>query len=280
MVAGPVDSSDGPIAPPGLVPLAEGREAQVFVRPDGDVVKVMRSVEQEPRVRREAAALQALADRQHLAPSFRQVTMVAGRPALVSERVNGDDLLSRLSSKPWLVLRVAATLGRAHAAMHEHPAPDSLPELRAEIALRIESAEALPPNLAARALERLETLPDGDRLCHGDYHPANVLGTLDAPVIIDWGDAARGAPAADVARTWLLLSLGELPPNTPAPMRTLTAIGRGILTRRYLAVYRRSTPQDLSRLDDWRFVRAAARFAEEIEVEYPKLLRLLEEERT
>ena len=272
-----MNSSDGVLPPPGLVPLAEGREARVYVRPDGDVVKVMRSVEQEPRVRREAAALQALADRQHLAPAFRQITEVEGLPALVSERVTGDDLLSRLSKNPWLVLRVAATLGRAHAAMHEHPAPDSLPELRGELALRIQSANAQPPDLAAQALERLATLPDGDRLCHGDYHPANVLGTLDAPMIIDWGDAARGAPAADVARTWLLLSMGELPPNTPAPMRALTAIGRGILTRRYLAVYRRATSQDLSRLDDWRFVRAAARFAEEIEGEYPKLQRLMKD---
>lgn len=277
MISGPPDSPDDAIAPPGLVPLAEGREAQVFVRPDGDVVKVMRSVEQELRVRREAAALQALADRQHLAPAFRAVTVVAGRPALVSERVSGDDLLSRLSTKPWLVLRVGATLGRAHAAMHEHLAPDSLPPLRSEIAGRIQSAKALPPNLAARALDRLSTLPDGDRLCHGDYHPANVLGTLDIPVIIDWGDASRGTPAADVARTLLLLGMGELPPNTSAPMRALTTIGRGILTRRYLAAYRRSTSQDLSRLDDWMFVRAAARFAEEIEVEYPRLLRLLEE---
>ncbi|HET9060352.1 MAG TPA: phosphotransferase [Acidimicrobiales bacterium] len=172
-----------------LVRLAEGREAQVFVRHNGDVVKVMRSVEQEPRVRREAPALQA----------------------------------------------------------------------------------------ADRALDMLRTLPDGDRLCHGDFHPANVLGTLGTPVIIDWGDAARGAPAADVARTWLLLSMGELPLGTPALMGALTAIGRGMMTRRYLTVYRRSTSGDLSRLDDWIFVRTAARFAEEIDDEFPKLLRLLED---
>jgi Ser/Thr protein kinase RdoA (MazF antagonist) len=196
------------------MPLAEGREAQVFLRADGNVVKVMRSMSQKPRVLREAAALQALADRQHLAPAFREVTEVAGRPALVSELVSGDDLLTRLSGKPWLVLQVAGTLARAHAAMHEHRAPDSLPKLCDEIAWRIESAHALPVKLAEQALDRLRMLPDGDRLCHGDYHPANVLGTLDARVIIDWGDASRGTPAADVARTLLLLRMGELPPNT------------------------------------------------------------------
>lgn len=264
-------------APPGLVRLAEGREAEVFLREDGNVVKVMRSASQAARVQREAAALQALAGNQHLAPAFREVTEVGGRPALVSERVTGADFLAVLSRQPWLVLGVARSLGRAHAAMHEHSAPGSLPELNTELARHIESARALPPNLASEALARLRTLPSGDRLCHGDYHPANVLGTLKAPVIIDWGDASRGAPVADVARTLLLLRAGELPPETSVPMRALTAVGRGLLTRRYLALYRRSLKHDLARLDDWMFVRVAARFNEEIEVEYPRLTRLLEE---
>ena len=176
-----------------------------------------------------------------------------------------------------MVLNVAGTLGRAHSAMHSHHAPDTLPDLRYELGQSIESANALPRSLAADALDLLRTLPAGDRLCHGDYHPANVLGTLRAPVIIDWGDASRGDPAADVARTLLLLRMGELPPETSAGMRALTAIGRGVLARRYLAVYRRSASEEPARLDDWMFVRAAARFNEELEVEYPRLLRLLEE---
>ena len=269
--------AEGLTAPPGLTPLAEGREAEVFVRADGNVVKVMRSANQEPRVRREAAALQALADRAHLAPAFVETTEVAGRPALVTERVSGDDLLARLSKKPWLVLKVAGTLGRAHAAMHDHLAPDTLPDLHDELARRIESAKALPEQHAAAALDRLRALPKGDRLCHGDYHPQNVLGTLKDPVIIDWGDASRGAPAADVARTLLLLRMGELPPDTSAPMRALTAVGRGMLAARYLAVYRRRAVERPARLDDWLFVRAASRFNEELEAEYPRLLKLLDD---
>jgi Ser/Thr protein kinase RdoA (MazF antagonist) len=267
------------MVPSGLTPLAEGREAQVYLREDGNAVKVMRSVDQAPRVKREAAALQALAGHDHLAPTFKEVTTVKGRPALVSERVNGADFLTRLSRKPWLVIGVADSMGRAHAAMHSHMAPVALPELREELAGRIESAKDLPPHLAGEALHRLSTLPAGDRLCHGDFHPANILGTLKSPVIIDWGDASRGAAVADVARTLLLLRMGELPPNMSAPMRTLTAIGRGMLTKRYQSVYRRESGDHLVRLDDWVFVRAAARFYEGIEVEFPRLARLLEEAR-
>ena len=271
--------TDELVAPPGLIPLAVGREAEVFMRADGNVVKLMRSPSQEERVQREAAALQALADCQHLAPAFVETTEVAGRPALVSERVSGADLRSRLSRKPWLVLQVASTLGRGHAAMHSHGAPDNLPDLRDELARRIESAAALPHRLGGEALDRLRVLPPGERLCHGDYHPQNVLGTLQDPVVIDWGDASRGAPSADVARTLLLLRMAELPPDISAAMQSLTAVGRGMLARRYLAVYRRRAVEKPPQLHDWMFVRAAARFNEELEAEYPRLLRLLEESR-
>ncbi len=270
---------DGLMVPSGLTPLAEGREAEVYLRDDGYVVKVMRSVGQAQRVEREAVALQALAGHGHLAPTFKEITTLEGRPALVSERVNGADFLTLLSKKPWLVLGVASSMGRAHAAMHTHEAPTALPELHEELAGRIEAAKDLPLHLAGEALDRLRTLPSGDRLCHGDFHPANMLGTLKSPVIIDWGDASRGAPAADVARTLLLLRMGELPANTSAPMRALTAIGRGLLTSRYQSVYRRQSGEHLARLDDWVFVRAAARFYEGIEVEFPRLTRLLEESR-
>jgi Phosphotransferase enzyme family len=35
-------------------------------------------------------------------------------------------------------------------------------------------------------------MPDDDRLCHGDFHPLNVLGEASQPFVIDWPDACRG----------------------------------------------------------------------------------------
>ena len=50
-------------------------------------------------------------------------------------------------------------------------------------------------------------MPHGDRLCHGDFHPLNILGDTLDPVVIDWLDARRGDPVADVCRSYLLLKL-------------------------------------------------------------------------
>ena len=55
----------------------------------------------------------------------------------------------------------------------------ALPALREELRHRLGS-ELSPAHIRARALERLERLPDGDRLLHGDFHPANLLGRRPA----------------------------------------------------------------------------------------------------
>jgi aminoglycoside phosphotransferase (APT) family kinase protein len=46
---------------------------------------------------------------------------------------------------------------------------------------------------------------DGDRLRHGDFHPQNIVGPIGRETILDWLDASRGDPAADVCRTYVLI---------------------------------------------------------------------------
>ena len=72
-------------------------------------------------------------------------------------------------------------------------------------------------------LDTILDMPDGDRLCHGDFHPLNILGNTFDPLIIDWLDAGRGDPAADVCRSYLLLELHAveiaMPPQRILPPR-------------------------------------------------------------
>jgi len=60
--------------------------------------------------------------------------------------------------------------------------------------------------------QRLEGMPKHVKLCHGDFNPSNVIITEDGtPYIIDWSHATQGNASADVARTylWLTLNSGE-----------------------------------------------------------------------
>lgn len=263
--------------------LAQGREAEVFLEPDGAVLKLLRNPDGEDRVHREAAALAALRAHGHRAPEPHRIVTVDRRPGLVMERVEGIDLLSAMGRRPIDVFRTGTVMGEVHAAMHDCPAPAGLPDVRDEIRRRIGAATGLPAELRERALLLLDTLPGGDRLCHGDLHPGNMLGSLDAPVVIDWGDAARGDPAGDQARTQLVLQVGVPPAGTPAVVRALAAPGRRILASRYRSAYRRRRQRDTGRTPDprqvarWELVWAAARMGEPVPEEHPALLRLLRE---
>ena len=173
--------------------------------------------------------------------------------------------------------RAARVMAETHVTMHRCRAPGTLPRLSDELRRDIESAPALPSPLAQFALETLDSLPQGDRLCHGDLHLANILGTWAAPVVIDWPRAASGDPTADVARTRLLHLLADPPPDTPRVARALLPVGRKLIVHRYMHVYRRLRPVDEHALRRWEVVWATARFNEGIESEHTMLTRFLEQ---
>jgi Ser/Thr protein kinase RdoA (MazF antagonist) len=199
-----------------------------------------------------------------------------GRPGLIMERIDGPDLLTLIGRRPWTVFRIARICGEVHARLHEVQAPRVIPSLKEALKWRIDTAGPLPPHLAEFALETLDGLPDGDRLCHGDFHPGNILMAGDEPVLIDWTNARRGDPMADVARTRMMLRLGEAPPGTSFALRALALVGRNLLVALYLRSYRRVRPLDMRAVKRWEIPVAAARLSEGIEEEVPRLLALLE----
>jgi aminoglycoside phosphotransferase (APT) family kinase protein len=156
--------------------------------------------------------------------------------------------------------------------MHTRTVPE-LPSQRQRLITRIQEATALSPLLKQAVLQMASTLPDDTRLCHGDFHPANVLMTAPGPVIIDWPDATSGHPLADVARTSLLLRVSGIQPGTPR--RWLLAVGRRWLHRRYLSHYFRQSPEARAQLTAWQPVIAAARLHEGIPEEYERLLAIV-----
>jgi aminoglycoside phosphotransferase (APT) family kinase protein len=236
----------------------------------------MRNPAHVDRLEREAVAIAAAAAGGAPVPSVHERICVEGRPGIVMDRVDGPDQLTLLGRRPWRVFSIARSLGRLHARVHEVTAPDHLPDLARQARERIESEARLPEHLVDFALGTLRDLPRADTLCHGDFHPANVLVGRDGPKVIDWVAATRGDPHADVARTRLLLSVGEPPPGASAVIRRLDRVGRRLLAHGYLKSYRRSHDLDIDLLHHWETVRAAERVWEDVSGERERLLDLLE----
>lgn len=70
------------------------------------------------------------------------------------------------------------------------------------------SASPLPRETRYDLHMKLQTMPRGKALCHGDFNPTNVIITPDGEWrVIDWSHVRLGDPLADVARTYLLFWL-------------------------------------------------------------------------
>ena len=91
------------------------------------------------------------------------------------------------------------------------------------------------------------------------------------PVVIDWPNATRGVPEADVARTLLLLEAGEPASYTPM-MRVLTKTGRSLFIWLYVGSYKRARSLDKAEVRKWALPVAAGRLSENIEHERARLL--------
>jgi len=186
-------------------PIARGRTAEIYAWEAGKIVKVYL-----PQFPREDAAYEArIAARVQesgiACPRFYELIEFEGRPALVYERIDGATLAEAVFKAPWRIPQLARRMARLHSEMHQPLIEAELPTQREKLTGRIARSEMIPADLKKALLERLAALPDERRLCHGDFHPGNILTTPQRDLTIDWIDVSVGHPLADVARTSILL---------------------------------------------------------------------------
>ena len=138
----------------------------------------------------------------------------------------------------------------------------------------IKSAPELSDETREAVLKALTRLPAGQRLCHGDFHPDNVILAPGGPVVIDWVNAVRGNPPADVARSSLMFRMGEILPSTPH--RRLVGLIRGLFHDAYLRHYLHISGLQREAVDEWELPIAAARLQDGITSEATNLRELIE----
>ena len=253
--------------------IARGRTAEVFAWGDNQVLKLF--LEGWPRgyAEREAQVTQAVHEAGLPAPAVEGVVEVDGRLGIVFERVDGPSMLKVLTTKPWQVVRLARILAELQAAMHSCEVPE-LPSLRGAVQGAIRDSVLLAEATREALLKVLEQLPDGNAVCHGDFHPDQVIMSPRGPIIIDWSNALQGNPLADVARTSFILQMGDVP-SFVAGQWLIKAV-RAWFYSVYLKRYLRLRPASREEITPWELLSAVARLSDGIAEEKELLLALIE----
>jgi aminoglycoside phosphotransferase (APT) family kinase protein len=183
--------------------LASGRDGDIYEFAPG---LVLRKTRDGRSIANEARIMRYVAEQGFPVPHIQEVR--ADGTEIVMERIDGPimmDAMVRPVSKIGDHLRLLADL---HDQLHQIDGPDWLPGM-----------------------------PDaGDKLLHLDLHPLNVIMSPNGPVVVDWPNARRGDPMADVALTYALISCGRIPLPRPIAM-ALDAVRAPLLRRTFAKRY-------------------------------------------
>jgi uncharacterized protein (TIGR02172 family) len=254
-------------------PIALGRTAEVYNWDDGTILKLYHTWCPPNWIELESQAARIIAAAGIPTPAvIGEIVEVDGRRGIVYQRVQGISMLQDLNARPWTILSHARTLANLQA-QYQKLSISNLYSYRAALGYVIRRALHIPDEARAKLLDLLKTLPDGNSLCHGDFHPGNVIISPQGPIIIDWMTAASGNPWADVARTCLLLSVG--PKAAGKQLSPMLHLFVNLYYRIYLKHYRTLQPDGQAELKRWLPVIAAARLDEQIEPEREALLQMI-----
>jgi aminoglycoside phosphotransferase (APT) family kinase protein len=228
------------------------------------ILRLLEAHHDPARALRERAIQNALADLGYPAPrvwlSSADPTVLGGA-FLIMERVAGEPLPKvNVGAMASIVADFQARLhdldpvAFLRAVTHEGLEPRSL-TFDAYLAQLTERAkrrglDGLTPGLEWLARRR-PARPEPRAVCHGDFHPYNILmagGRVTG--VLDWPNALVADPAFDVASTLVILKLVPMDlAGLSRPRRWLANAARPLLVSAYLRRYRRRRPLDRGKLE-------------------------------
>lgn len=257
-----------------LTPIGQGRTADVYTYEEGKILKLYRPGFPKEAIHQEYIIAKLVCSLGLSVPQTYELIDFEDRTGIVLEYVRGTTLLQQISSKPWSVSACARLMAETHYHIHQYQA--DMPRNQQDILREaIGYTSMLEDSEKQDIYTYMDTLPKGNRLCHGDFHPDNILvGRKNW--VIDWMTGMSGDPAGDVARTTLLLSLGSMPEGIPAVQRGTIQFLRNRLMKAYLRHYLKLSGITKADVDRWQLPVAAARLAEGIpETEKQALVQLI-----
>jgi aminoglycoside phosphotransferase (APT) family kinase protein len=249
-----------------LKKIGAGRTATIFRYGQNQAIKLFKASFPRQAINDEFEIGRSLNTRGLSIPRTYELIEVDHTKGIVLDFINGRSMLQNLAKKPWFVLTYAKKMARLHFAIHKASIARNnwIKSLSKSLAEKISRVTLLSTEEQNAVLQDLASLPDGSALCHGDFHPDNILMSKDGLVTVDWITARIGNSVADVARTWLLLSMATLPEDKSRIEVFLAKHLRDSFCRSYLKEYQTLSNISLEDLEKWKLPVAAARLIEDV----------------
>ncbi|MDR2485473.1 MAG: aminoglycoside phosphotransferase family protein [Treponema sp.] len=239
--------------------IAEGASAGVYVDDNHRLIKLFKDSFPKERIQKEARNQKTLYEMGLPVPKVFEITALNGRYALVMEYIRGTTLGEKIIKNTGYVNGITIEQNLSEETDSIHTIIDlqikvhsvtlqEFPLMKEKLTEQINRVNDLNEKQKGIILKKLDPMRFRNNVCHGDFHPFNVIETDKGGIIIlDWADAAIGNPEADIYRTYMIIELHQ--PET---------------AEKYLEIYCNKTGADKEEILHYEPILMTARLSETI----------------
>lgn len=237
--------------------IAKGEMLNIYKNGD-QAVKVFDPQYPKTRVLYEAFVQANVEDTGLPVPKINEVALEEGKWILSMDLIEGKTLGEIMKEDPENEPAYIEKMVDLQMMVHEKRAP-KLNKLKDRFVDEIKKLDDIDENRRYELLTRLDSMPKHVKLCHGNFDPNNIIIKGDEYYIIDWIRASQGNASADVAQTYLLLSLHSKD-----------------AAEAYLTLFCEKSNTEKKYVQAWLPIVAAARLSEKIPQEREMLMRWID----
>ncbi len=254
--------------------IAQGNTAEVYSLPDNKILKLFRNGMPRGAIEREYQNGLYVQKVLNCVPKVYEMIEEDGRFGIVYQEINGKDMLKIMISSSWKLNRYARKFAHYHLHIQKQ-IEDGLCTLKEKLIEDIRNVELLSDEKKKMIIDYLMGLPDGNALCHFDFHPGNIMIDDNEAIILDWMTACQGDSCADVARTCIMLKYGGVE-HAPWIVKRIISLFQKHICKIYLKEYLRISKREIGDITKWELPVAAARLREWIaDSEKSELMKLV-----
>ncbi|HEX3022114.1 MAG TPA: phosphotransferase [Lachnospiraceae bacterium] len=239
--------------------IALGGQADIYELENDKIIRVLRSKSDEDYLKSEMRIMNALYEKGKSVPRIYEYLRIEDRPSLIMERIMGTTMLDAIRKNPLHMLKMAEQLAKLHLEATQSAESLDLTSIHDRASHLIPTTDMLTTDDKDFILGLLESLPKENDICHGDFHPGNIMISNGKYYIIDWFGATSGSKLCDIAHTYLLLRNTPKLPGISKLLYQLMKMSSRIMSNKYLSTCYKGYPFDYSELSRWLVIRAAER---------------------
>ncbi|HEX2937380.1 MAG TPA: phosphotransferase [Ruminiclostridium sp.] len=173
--------------------IARGGEAEIYDMGDDKVLRVLwKQSDRSYHSSDTYGYLCPLLRQAHIdVPEIYEYTNVGERPAQIMQKIDGITMLKQLARQPFQIPSRIKRLAELHNRMFSVKTDDCLKSIDDRLRYFVSKSPIADKELIDFVLRVYESLPSGNNLCHGDFHPGNILMQNGECYIIDWSGVYR-----------------------------------------------------------------------------------------